>query len=118
MDVQRALEILYDNEESENASFLDYLHERSQFNVASFWEYHDSLLTLSKYKNMVENVEVLDKVIHTYTYALCCFIFHFDSDDAYVMKDLPTDYIKYINLLNDAFRRYVNSEATKETFEQ
>lgn len=110
MNVKRAMEILNDNNDTSGNSFLDYLHEQCQFNEQAYEEYCKCLITLGKNKNYAQNKDIMDIVAHLHTYILCCFIHHFDTGDAYEMKNIPDNYNDYLEKLNFIFRAFLQGE--------
>ena len=99
-----ALEILEDNYVLQNNSFLYYLREKSLFNKEAFKQLYDSIYALSE-----QNVEIsaVALKIHMIHYKIIeAFMYHFDTDDAYQIKNLPDNYNKILAQLEKAVAFY------------
>lgn len=103
MDINYAIGILEDNNQAINHSFIDYLHERGQFNEQAFWEYHDCLVTFSKKKESMHKKDIVNKIIHTHTYVLMSFIYHFNKNGQYQIENIQEEYYTYLDKIKDAF---------------
>ena len=101
MDAQQ---ILQDNFEEKNESFLYFLHEKSLFKKEAFRQLHDAIRALAD-----QNVEIsrnAQKIAFIYGLTLKCFLYHFDKNDKYKITDLPENYNKMIELLEKSVEYY------------
>lgn len=100
MNIKQALEILNQNEQASNDTFLYYLHEQCQFHKQAYQEYCTCLTVLSSEFQNIVTKEITKTVLHLHTYIVSCFIYHFDSNDLYEIKDVPPNYQEVIENLN------------------
>lgn len=101
MDAQQ---VLQDNFEEKNESFLYLLHEKSLFNKEAFRQLHDAIRALAD-----QNVEIsrnAQKIAFIYGLTLKCFLYHFDKNDKYKITDMPENYNKMIELLEKSVEYY------------
>lgn len=110
MDIEKAMAVLEDNNNAVGNSFLDHLHEQCQFNEQAYWEYYESLIVLGKNKKWIKTDPIMEKIVHTYTYILRCFIYHFDKTDLYEIKEIPIYYTDYLDRLNTAFEAFFKED--------
>ena len=110
MDIEKAIAVLEDNDKAIENSFLYDLHEQCQFNEQAYWEYYESLIVLGENKKQIETIEIIKKIVHTHTYILSSFIYHFDKKDMYEMKNIPVHYTDYLERLNTAFEVFFKKE--------
>lgn len=110
MDIEKAIAVLENNDKALENSFLYGLHEHCQFNEQAYWEYYESLTVMGKNKKQIETKEITEKIVHTHTYILCCFIYHFDKKDMYEMKNIPVHYTDYLDRLNTVFEVFFKKD--------
>ena len=99
-----AFQVLDDNYNIQNNSFLYYLREKSSFNKEAFKQLYDSIYALAE-----QNVEIsaVALKIHIVHYRIIeSFMYHFDTDDAYQIKNLPETYNKILAQLEKAVAFY------------
>lgn len=99
-----AKQIIQDNFEEKNGSFLYFLHEKSLFNKNSFHQLYDAIRAVAE-----ENVEIsrnAQKIAFIYGLTLKCFLYHFDKNDKYKITNLPENYNKMIELLDKSVEYY------------
>lgn len=107
LDINKALEILENNRQAEENSFLDYLHEQSMFDVSAYQEYMECLQALMQDPKTRQCKEIRGKVIDIHAYILLLFICHFDKADRYVMQQIPDNYMEYIEQLDDVYKAFL-----------
>lgn len=89
--------IIYDNKNAVNHSFLYFLHDEDRFDEKAFYELYayvsklDSI-TLAELRDLYF---IQDQVIRH-------IVYHFDQNDMSKISNLPTEYWKYIDLLAHA----------------
>lgn len=105
MDTQKAKQILLDNLNAENESFIYYIHERDRFSKKAFWEYYDSIAALITAESE-KTPELTRLITDTYQTILKYFIYHFNPNDSYRMKDFPKNYIGYIQRIDHVIIAY------------
>ena len=103
MDKEKAKQILLDNRNAENSSFIYYIHERDCFDRKAFWEYYDSIAALVTAEKTPELTRL---ITDTYQGILKYFIWHFSPKDSYRMKDFPSNYSEYIERLDYVLTAY------------
>lgn len=99
-----AEQILQDNFEEKNNSFLYFLHEKSLFNKEAFHELYDAVRAIAdKDVNISRNAQ---KIMFIYGQILKCFLYHFDKNDKYKITKLPENYNKMIEFLDKSVEYY------------
>ncbi len=99
-----AKQILEDNFEEKNKSFLYYLHEKSSFSKDAFKQLYESIRTAAE-----DNVNInrtAQQITHIYGQILKCFLYHFDKNDKYKIANLPENYNKMIEYLEKSVEYY------------
>ena len=97
-------QILKDNFEEKDGSFLYFLHEKSVFNKESFKLLYEAIRAAAD-----ENVEIsrnAQKIAFIYGTILKCFLYHFDKNDKYKIMNLPENYNKIIEILSKSVEYY------------
>ena len=95
-----AFQVLDDNYNMQNNSFLYYLREKSIFNKEAFKQLYDSIYALAE-----QNVEIsaVALKIHIVHYRIIeALMYHFDADDAYKITNLPENYNKILAQMEKA----------------
>lgn len=92
--------IIEDNKNATNQSFLYFLHEENIFDEKSFSE-------LYNYINKLDSVSLteLKDLYFIQNQIMRHLIYHFDEDDFSKIINLPATYWKYIDLLDHAIRK-------------
>ena len=107
MNTEEAKNIIQNNFDCKENSFVYFLHEKNCFSIEQFWYFYDSIATL---RNVEEKTTDLTKQItHCYEYMLKCFVFHLDPNDRYEMQDFPNNYNDYLDRLDYILTAYHNS---------
>lgn len=108
---------MIDNFECKEGSFLYCLHELAEFNEIAFWQYHDSIIELTKTTKDNPNIDrnTLDMVCSTYDYALRSFMWHFDPGDIYSISNMPKDNLYlYVERLEFAFNGFIRGKVFED----
>ena len=95
--------ILMDNYNASNESFLEYLHERNSFHVASFEQLCVCIECITKIE--VEK-ETSSMIMFVYSQILKHMIYHFDPTDLSEISNLPSNYIEYLERLEHVVEEY------------
>lgn len=90
--MQTEKNLIEDSKRAENHSFLYYLHEEGKFDSSS-------LSALCQYLAKLEAISLAQlKDLHfIQEQILKHLVWHFDSQDLYIISDLPSDYWKYLD---------------------
>lgn len=111
-----ASQILFNNYQCGEGSFIYYLHEESTFDEQSFWKYYNSIVQIIKIKiGMPKNEKITTALVLTHTKIMEYFLWHLAENDMYVMKNYPTNtiqlYVERLFLLIDGYLKgYVIDE--------
>ena len=113
---EQDIQILFDNYECKEGTFIYYLHEDALFNVQAFWDYYNSITSVIKRgigNKLDENITVA--VVFTYKHIVESFLWHSTPNDGYVIKGYPSDkmslYMERLHFLIDGyFKGYVLDE--------
>ena len=96
--------LIEDNKRAENQSFLYFLHEENKFDCSS-------LSVFCHYLAKIEAISLAQlKDLHfIQEQILKHLVWHFDSQDLYIISDLPSDYGHYLDSIaceiNELFGR-------------
>lgn len=101
VDIEKAKQIIFNNSQAGENSFVFDLHERQVFTEKLFWEYYDSIETLVSAGD-TGSAEVAAKITDILLTVLKHIIWHFDPNDNYVIADLPREYPDYLDRLEYA----------------
>ncbi|MFC4805182.1 hypothetical protein [Filifactor villosus] len=95
-------DLIENNYYSENKSFMYYLHEENRFNI-------EALNDLCEYIRAQKTVdkETCKKLFFIQIQILKHIIYHFDSNDMSVIKDLPSEYSHYLDDLQKSVEVYI-----------
>jgi hypothetical protein len=104
MDKTTAKQIITDNHNAANGSFIYLLHEKSRFSPERFWDYYDSVAALVTTDD--KTPELTKLITDNYQRILKYLVFHLDPDDDYVIKDFPKNYMPYIERLEYVLMAY------------
>ncbi|MBR3676922.1 MAG: hypothetical protein IKN71_07300 [Alphaproteobacteria bacterium] len=99
-----AKQILEDNFESKNDSFLFYLREKSLFNKEAFRQLYDSIRKVAD--DDVAISRTAQQIVIVYGQILQYFLYHFDKDDSYKIVNMPENYNKMIEYLDKSVEYY------------
>ena len=85
------MEIIDDNINAANKSFLYFLHEENKFDKKSFWD-------LCSYIETLDSVTVpeLRKLYFIQNQLIRHMVYHFDDNDLSKISNLPFEYWEYI----------------------
>ncbi len=90
-------DIISDNINARNVSFLYFLHEENKFDKKSFMELCDCICRLDSITVIeLRNLHFIENQI------LRHIVYHFDKNDMCEICNLPQNYGDYIELLDDA----------------
>ena len=99
-----AKQILQDNFEEKNGSFMYFLHEKSLFDKDAFRKLYDAIRKVADDDvNISRNAQ---KIMFIYGKILKCFLYHFDKNDKYKITNLPENYNKMIEYLDKSVEYY------------
>lgn len=99
-----AMDILTDNAEAKNNSFLYYLRVKSKFDKESFKKLYASIRILAD--NEVGISRTAQQINYVYGQVLKCLLYHFDKDDEYKITGLPENYGKLVEYLEKSVEYY------------
>jgi len=99
-----AKKILEDNVEAKNKSFLFYLRNEASFNKEAFKRLYASIKILAD--DEVGISRTAQQINYVYGQILKSLLFHFDKNDEYKIKDLPENYGKLIEYLDNSVEYY------------
>lgn len=99
-----AKEILEDNFEAKNESFLFYLKERSLFNKDAFRQLYDSIRKVAEEEVAISRTA--QQIVIIYGQILQYFLYHFDKNDSYKITNMPENYNKMIEYLDKSVEYY------------
>lgn len=92
--------IIEDNKNATNQSFLYFMHEENIFDEKSFSE-------LYNYINKLDSVSLteLKDLCFIQNQIMRHLVYHFDKDDFSNISNLPATYWKYIDLLDNSIQK-------------
>ena len=92
--------IIEDNKNATNQSFLYFMHEENIFDEKSFSE-------LYNYINKLDSASLaeLKDLCFIQNQIMRHLVYHFDKDDFSNISNLPATYWKYIDLLDNAIQK-------------
>ena len=99
-----AKQILDDNFEAKNDSFMFFLREKSMFNKEAFRQLHDSVREIAE--DDVAISRVAQQIVFVYGQILECLLYHFDKNDKYLIVNLPENYNKMVEYLDKSVEYY------------
>lgn len=100
---------LFDNNAGKEGAFIYYLHEEAVFNEQAFWDFYNSVISITK-RNL--RGEIIDDktniaVILTHKRIIEYFVWHLSENDAYRITNYPTDtiqlFMERLNYLIDGY---------------
>lgn len=99
-----ARDILQNNAEAKDNSFLYCLRNKSDFNKNAFKELCVAIKTLAD--DEVEISRTAQQINYVYTQVLKCIMYHFDKNDDFKINNLPENYSKLIEFLDTSTEYY------------
>lgn len=99
-----AQQVLEDNLEIKNDSFLYFLREKSMFNKEAFRVLYESIREIADKDVSVSRTA--QQIVAVYGLVLECFLYHFDKNDPYSILNMPENYNKIIEYLNKSVEYY------------
>ena len=105
VDIEKAKQIIFNNSQAGENSFVFDLHERQVFTEKLFWEYYDSIAALVTADDE-KTLELTRLITDNYQVILKYIIYHFNPRDAYHMKSFPKNYLDYIERLDYVLMAY------------
>lgn len=120
-NLNRDLQILFNNYDCKEGSFIHYLHEKATFNEQAFGDYYNSILSITKKKLQGELIDTNTTIaiVLTHKTILESFIWHLTEKDIYQITDYPMERINYfmeqLNYLIDGYLKgYIIEDDNKE----
>ena len=101
---EKAKQILDDNFEIKNESFLFFLRDKSYFHREAFRQLHDSIREVAD--DEVNISQIARQIVFIYGKILECFLYHFDKNDKYAITNMPENYNKMIEYLDKSVEYY------------
>ena len=99
-----AKDILEDNVDAKNSSFLYYLHNKSEFNKEAFKKLYAAIRVLADEEVGISRAA--QDINYVYGQILKCLLFHFDKNDEFKINNLPENYGKLIEYLDKSVEYY------------
>ena len=103
----RSVQIIKDNENAQNDSFLFFLHEKNQFSENAFWELYDAIDSIQK--EGIQDESIIISISLVYQEILKEVVYHFDPQDLSAIEDFPSDYRGYIERLDYVIQELYSS---------
>jgi hypothetical protein len=109
-------QILFNNYEIKEGSFIYSLSEEAFFNEEYFWDYYNTVIEIVKDKLNKPLDKELTKIVHwTYKRVTDCFLWHLDNNDQYSMRNFPINNFIYFKerldfMIDGYFGDFVMSE--------
>ncbi len=119
MNKEEAINIINDNAESENNSYMDFMHERGLFDKHSFWKFYNSIRLLGYEFRKDESLsrELTKKILKSYEWHLILIGFHFDENDGSSIDNLPKDFSQYSLRLRCAVNAFIEGNPISDELE-
>lgn len=102
-----AQDILKNNFEAREGSFLFYLQRKQLFHKDAFKQLYDAIRQAAD-----ENIEVsvaAQQINFIYGQVLKCFMYHFDKNDQFKITNVPEDYNRILKYLEDSVAYYFST---------
>ena len=96
--VNRSVQIIKDNENAQNNSFLFFLHEKSLFSKTAFRELYDAIDCIRQ--EGIRDESIIIVISRVYQEILKEVVYHFDPQDLCSLEGFPNDYHGYIERLD------------------
>lgn len=104
MTEENARKIIERNFRCSEGSLIYSLHERNLFSPELFWDLSDSITTVVNMSLYEE--QLTEQISSCYQCILKNLIWHFDPKDGCSIKDLPVNYVEYIDWLDMVILAY------------
>lgn len=104
MTEENARKIIEWNFQCREGSLIYSLHERNLFSTELFWDLSDSITTVVNMSLYEE--QLTEQISSCYQFILKNLIWHFDPKDECSIKDLPVNYVEYIDWLGMVILAY------------
>lgn len=104
MTEENARKIIERNFQCSEGSLIYSLHERNLFSTELFWDLSDSITTVVNMSLYEE--QLTEQISSCYQFILKNLIWHFDPKDECSIKDLPVNYVEYIDWLDMVILAY------------
>jgi hypothetical protein len=114
--MDKHLKTLMDNYEAKEGTLLHFLHEKATFNESSFWDYYNSVISITKeMMGKPLNREITTAIVSTHSSILQSFLWHLTENDYYEITDYPyehiTLYVERLDFMIDGYLKgYIMSE--------
>ena len=108
MDVITAKKILRDNCSGEEGTLTNSMNDRNTFSEEYFRELFESIAGIASHG--LYNEELSEQISTCVQWFLKELIYHFDPGDGSVVKDLPKNYVGYVELLDIAQMAYFKKD--------
>ncbi|MBQ8481991.1 MAG: hypothetical protein IJ532_05605 [Alphaproteobacteria bacterium] len=99
-----AKDILEDNVETKDGSFLHYLRNKSEFNKEAFKKLYAAIRVLADEEVGISRTA--QNINYIYGQILKCLLFHFDKNDEFKINNLPDNYSKLVEYLDNSVEYY------------
>ena len=119
MNTEDAIKVIHDNANSNNGSYMDFMHEQSKFDEFSFWEFYNSIRLLG-YELRNEdalNRELTAKILKSYEWHLLLIGFHFDKNDGIRIKNLPQNFSQFSLRLRSVINAFIAGNPISDELE-
>ncbi|MFI3202034.1 MAG: hypothetical protein R3Y54_11035 [Eubacteriales bacterium] len=95
------LQILIDNISASNNSFVYYLQEKELFEIEHFNTMCEAIILVDEELSFKERGGITGDVHSLTTKILYHLLNHFNPDNLYSIKNLPTNFQEYLNKLDE-----------------
>jgi len=102
-----AQEILHNNYEMKDESFLYYLQKKHIFHKDGLRQLCSSIYTLAEENIYLTAIAAEINVV--YGQVLKCFLYHFDTNDPYSITNMPENYNRMIEQLDKSVQFYFST---------
>ena len=109
MNLSIANQIINDNYDTCNNSFLDFLHEQDIFNEIKFWELYNAIRLIGELNKTELNLErkLTWRIVKSYEWFLLKLNFHFDTNDGSEIDNLPENFSQFSLRLREVVDAYI-----------
>lgn len=105
-----AYEVLDNNYKISHDSFLYYLQNKRIFYKDGFRQLCESIYALAE--DNINITQTAAKINKVYGQILKCFLYHFDTNDPFIITNLPDNYNRMISQLEKSVEFYFNTRIT------
>jgi hypothetical protein len=119
MNLSIANQIINDNSDSCNNSFIDFLHEKSIFNEIKFWEFYNAIRFIGELNKTEPNLDriLTWKIVKSYEWFLLMLNFHFDTNDGCEIENLPENFSQFSIRLREVIDAYIKGNSISDESE-